>query len=194
LRAVDWETSATFSMNRSGLSIDIVLPPCPRPSGTDNLLTTPTDFDPFCVTAPVDPRLPGGGGISAAGTASPRRIWHQRQCVDVIEEIREADRGVDESLILALTANAVRHRVPSSTYGRTRPVPAIDSPQALLFCDVTPPFQTPNQSVWPLPVTVGGLKTALLTESSGPQITASWAAPASAITGFRALSGWQPDV
>ena len=31
-------------------------------SATDNLAVTPADFDPFCVTAPVDSRLPGGGG------------------------------------------------------------------------------------------------------------------------------------
>ena len=29
---------------------------------TDNLAFAPSDFDAFCVTAPVDPRLPGGGG------------------------------------------------------------------------------------------------------------------------------------
>ena len=28
----------------------------------DNLAVAPADFDPFCITAPVDPRLPGGGG------------------------------------------------------------------------------------------------------------------------------------
>ena len=29
---------------------------------TDNLAVGPGDFDPFCVTAPTDPKLPGGGG------------------------------------------------------------------------------------------------------------------------------------
>ena len=28
---------------------------------TDNLAVTPADFDPFCVTAPSDPRLPNAG-------------------------------------------------------------------------------------------------------------------------------------
>jgi len=34
---------------------------------TDNLALAPTDFDPFSVTAPVDPRLPGGGGNVVGG-------------------------------------------------------------------------------------------------------------------------------
>jgi hypothetical protein len=27
---------------------------------TRNLAVTPTDFDPYCITAPADPALPGG--------------------------------------------------------------------------------------------------------------------------------------
>jgi hypothetical protein len=34
---------------------------------TDNILVTPADFDPFCVTAPLDARLPGGGGYQVCG-------------------------------------------------------------------------------------------------------------------------------
>jgi hypothetical protein len=34
---------------------------------TDNLEVTAQDFEPFCVTAPLDPRLPGGGGYPVCG-------------------------------------------------------------------------------------------------------------------------------
>ena len=34
---------------------------------TDNLDVTPADFQPYCVTAPADPRLPGGGGQQICG-------------------------------------------------------------------------------------------------------------------------------
>jgi hypothetical protein len=34
---------------------------------TDNLAAGPSDYSPFCVTAPRDPRLPGGGGNQICG-------------------------------------------------------------------------------------------------------------------------------
>jgi hypothetical protein len=37
---------------------------------TDNLAVTPADFDPYCVTAPFDSRLPGGGGYQVCGLAN----------------------------------------------------------------------------------------------------------------------------
>src|SRR5262249_17496879 len=34
---------------------------------TDNLAVTPADFKQYCITAPVDSRLPGGGGNQLCG-------------------------------------------------------------------------------------------------------------------------------
>jgi hypothetical protein len=34
---------------------------------TDNLEVTPNDYDPFCITAPTNPGLPGGGGYQVCG-------------------------------------------------------------------------------------------------------------------------------
>ena len=36
---------------------------------TDNLAVAPADYNPFTITAPIDPRLPNGGGYTV-GTAS----------------------------------------------------------------------------------------------------------------------------
>ena len=34
---------------------------------TENTLVGPNDYDEFCITSPVDPRLPGGGGQNLCG-------------------------------------------------------------------------------------------------------------------------------
>ena len=38
-------------------------------SVADNQAVTPADYDPYCITAPVDARLPGGGGYKVCGLA-----------------------------------------------------------------------------------------------------------------------------
>ena len=54
---------------------------------TDNLLRGSGDFSPYCVTAPLNPNLPGGGGFQVCGvafavpcgaqdvTTSPTQTW-----------------------------------------------------------------------------------------------------------------------
>ena len=44
-------------------------------------LVTPADFDQFCVTAPIDPRLPGGGGYQICGLSEmkPDKFVTSRQ-------------------------------------------------------------------------------------------------------------------
>jgi hypothetical protein len=49
-----------------------------------NVLVDPGDFDQFCVTAPRDPRLPGGGGYQICGlsTISPGKFGQNQTLVD----------------------------------------------------------------------------------------------------------------
>ena len=64
---------------------------------TDNLHVTAADFDPYCVTAPTDARLPDGGGYDIcglvrrhAGKPSARRRTSVRQASD----FGDADGGL----------------------------------------------------------------------------------------------------
>lgn len=69
-RRNNWEVSASVTQEIvSRLSVDVAY--YRRAQGnftvTDNLDVVPADFDPFCVTAPRDSRLPDGGGQQICG-------------------------------------------------------------------------------------------------------------------------------
>jgi hypothetical protein len=61
----NWQTSASVQHElRPGLAVNVgyFRTWYGNFQVTDNVLVTPADFDPFCITAPVDARLPNGGG------------------------------------------------------------------------------------------------------------------------------------
>jgi len=69
-RYYDWETSAGIQHELwAGVSVNATY--FRRWYGnfriTDNRAVAPSDYDPFCITAPVDARLPGGGGNPVCG-------------------------------------------------------------------------------------------------------------------------------
>jgi hypothetical protein len=69
-RRNNWEFSTSVTQElMSRLSVDVAY--YRRSQGnftvTDNLDVTPADFEPFCVTAPKDSRLPDGGGQQICG-------------------------------------------------------------------------------------------------------------------------------
>jgi hypothetical protein len=125
---------------------------------TDNTLVTPSDFSAYSVTAPLDPRLPNGGGYTIDGlydvsqalfgksqnAVMPASTFGKRADVyegfDVTEEAR-LPHGISVS--------------GGMNVGRTRSNQCfvVDSPGALRFCDTRPPYQ-PNFSfvnILPLP-------------------------------------------
>jgi hypothetical protein len=127
---------------------------------TRNLAVTPADFDPFCVAAPSNPALPGGGGYQVCG----------------LYDVKPAKFGLTDNLV-----------VPASTYGKQTRVGnfvhaeidtrlrsgmllrggidtgqivtdqcfVVDSPQALLNCRAAPGWggrtQIKVQASYPFP-------------------------------------------
>ena len=57
---------------------------------TDNILVTPADYSPYCVTAPADSRLPGGGGYPVCGLydISPAKFGQSSNVVTLVDELR----------------------------------------------------------------------------------------------------------
>jgi hypothetical protein len=72
---------------------------------TDNTLVSPSDFDPFCVTAPLNPRLPGGGGYQICGLydISPAKVGQVNSVVTQADNFGKMRRVND---FFNITVNA----------------------------------------------------------------------------------------
>src|SRR5207247_650644 len=69
-RPYQWETSAGIQhevFQRVSVNVSYFRRSYSNFFVTDNLAVNPGDFDSYCITAPVDPRLPGGGGNEICG-------------------------------------------------------------------------------------------------------------------------------
>ena len=69
-RGFNWEGSVSLQQQvRPGMSVDVAYYRrwYGNHTGTDNLLTTSADFDPYCVNVAADPRRPNPGGYSLCG-------------------------------------------------------------------------------------------------------------------------------
>ena len=149
---------------------------------TDNLRVVPGDFDPFCVKAPVDSRLPNGGGYDVCGLYDVA----QAKSGQVVSKVVQAASFGKQTAIydgFDLTTNA---RFPNGAVlnggmniGRTATNSCfvVDSPQALLNCDITPPFQ-PNFKIFGVyPAPLWGLQVSAVVQIiPGPEITANYVA------------------
>src|SRR5262249_32466291 len=69
-RPNDWQFSASVQQelrSRIALNVGYFRTWWGSFTPTENKAVTPADFDPYCITAPVDSRLPGGGGNQICG-------------------------------------------------------------------------------------------------------------------------------
>jgi Carboxypeptidase regulatory-like domain len=137
---------------------------------TDNLAVTPANYDPYCITAPSDPRLPGGGGNQICGLydLNPSKVGQVNNTVtfaNLYGKQTEVYNGVDLNItahfgkggLLSGGANIGNSYFPASaaTTGTsaTNQCFVVDSPQQLYQCKVTPPYATrlKLQGSYPLP-------------------------------------------
>jgi hypothetical protein len=153
---------------------------------TDNLEVTPADYSPFCVAAPVDSRLPGGGGYEVCGLydVAPSRFGRMDNRITMSKNFgtqREVYDGVDFSVSARLPRGVVIQGGTSTGRTMTDDCFIVDSPQALLNCRTEPPFQTQVKLLGVYPLPGGFLASATFQSLPGPQITASYTVPNSII-------------
>lgn len=163
---------------------------------TQNLRNEPSDFDPFCVTAPTNAGLGDISGQQVCGLydINPAKFGLTDNVIKLSDEFgkqTEMYQGVDYTINARLGAGIVVQGGGTTGRSVTNRCFAVNSPQELRFCEVEPPFQTQFKGsiIYPLPW--WGLQTSAAFQSlPGTEILATWAAPASAVTGLgRALSG-----
>jgi hypothetical protein len=127
---------------------------------TDNLIVTPSDFDPFCITAPRHADLPNGGGYQVCGLydVTPAKFGQLNNLVVPATDFGTQERvsnfahiSIDTRLRSGML---LRGGIDSGTIV-TDSCFVIDSPQALLNCRAAPGWagrtQVKLQGSYPLP-------------------------------------------
>ncbi|MGC4081154.1 MAG: hypothetical protein QM736_03325 [Vicinamibacterales bacterium] len=62
----------------------------------NNVAVAASDYDPYCVTAPSDSRLPDGGGYQVCGfyDVKPAKFGQVTNRVGFADRVRDAERGL----------------------------------------------------------------------------------------------------
>jgi hypothetical protein len=150
VRSNNWEFSSGLQhelVNRVSLSAAYFRRAYGNFAVTDNLAVAPSDYDPFCITAPSDARLPGGGGheICELYDLRPAKVGaldRVRRLSDDYGEQIEYWQGVDVSVDARLP-NSLLLQGGVST-GRTATdncdvVTKVDNPSPL-YCHTALPY------------------------------------------------------
>jgi hypothetical protein len=172
--------------------------------GTNNTAVTSANFSPYCVTAPLNPDLPGGGGFQQCGyyDVNPAEFGRVSNVIAVQPQLQQVFDGVD------LTASArLPRRITAQggvTFGRTRTndcayandlsfafpsatgSTATQAPRtSAAFCDVRPPLQPNVKALLVYPLPWYGIQTAATIQSlPGPQIAATYSVTSGLVSGL----------
>jgi hypothetical protein len=150
---------------------------------TDNVAVAPADFSPYCLTGPVDSRLPGGGGDQICGLYDilPAKFGLVDNLVTQVSNFGKQTQvfnGVDATVNLRADNGALLTGGISTGATKTDDCDAIvDSPQKR-FCRNSPSWSSGTQvkfsAVYPLP---GDFRfSAVFQNIPGIPITASYVA------------------
>jgi hypothetical protein len=112
---------------------------------TDNLAVGPADYDPFCITAPTHPDLPGGGGYQVCGLydVKPGKYGQVEQMVTLSKHYGDPvyrNHFVNATLDLRLPGGARFGGGFDTGWSLRDTCYVVDTPQELLNCRVVTPF------------------------------------------------------
>jgi hypothetical protein len=159
---------------------------------TQNLAVTANSFDRYCITAPVDARLPGGGGSQICGyyDVTPTLFGQNNNLITSASKFGEQEDvydGVDFSVNARLPRSVLVSGGISKGRQRTNscylanlpnlaytPTAGVVAPRSETFCDIRPPFQSSVKLYGVYPWPWWDIQTSVSYQGSpGPQILAS---------------------
>ena len=166
-RGYNWQGSVQLEhelMPNVGMSLSYHRTSYANFTVTDNIAVTPDDFDEYCITAPADRRLPGGGGYPICGLANitPTKFGQVNNVVRLAEHFgkyTEVYNGGELDINARMRNGALLTgglTIGNSRVGGGGSVNrcfVMDSPQELYNCDINPPYrpQLKLGAAYPLP-------------------------------------------
>lgn len=151
-------------------------------SVTDNLETVPADFNQYCITAPLDRRLPGGGGQPVCGMfdVSPAKFGRVNNLITQASHFGKQTRMSD--FFTASVSGRFSGLQIGGGLDTGRTVSdqcfTVDSPQQSLYCRQVIPFEGQTSikmyATYSLPADI--LLSTTWQNGSGPSIEANYAA------------------
>jgi hypothetical protein len=179
---------------------------------TDNLATAPSDFTQFSIVAPVDPRLPGGGGNTISGLydVNPAKFGLTNNFTtlasnygDVVRTWQGVDAAVSVRAMRGLTVQGgistgstfqnlcgLKDALPEYTRALSTPFPATSPTDP--WCSFSTAWLTQVKGLGSYTVPKVGAQVSVAWQSMpGPQIAANYAVPNAAVVPSlgRSLSG-----
>ena len=165
-REFNWQTALTLQHELRpgvGLNVGYFRTWYGKFTVIDNRAVTPSNYDSYCITAPADARLPGGGGNQLCGLydlqrASFGRVDNLITETSLFGERKEIFNGVDIGINARFADGGLISGGVSTGQQTLNTCVTVDSPEASRpdFCgDVPPPWSAGTQLkcavIYPLP-------------------------------------------
>ena len=156
------------------------------PTGhTDNQAVTPADFQPYCITAPVNSRLPGGGGYQVCGLYDvvPAKFGVGQEVITRASNYDNGKRRTSNFFTGSVSTRLGGGIELGGSLDAGRIVEdncfVVDSPQSLLNCDIVAPYksQTQIKTYMSLPLPAAFVVSGVLQNLSGIGYEANYAVP-----------------
>lgn len=181
LRPYHWETTAQVQRQLAeGVSVTVGYYRREAANFTvnDNTFVQAEDFSHYCVKAPVDSRLPDGGGYEICGLYDVSRALFGRSQIVVrpasdFGKQTQTYNGIDVTQQVRLKNGTVFTGGLSTDSESNDSCYVVDSPGALRFCDSATPLLQYYTFTGFVPLPFGTVIGAVYRDRPGPQITAS---------------------